>query len=339
LKIARVGEVDHRVEQGDRVDPVVAHLVEVGGRHQGERAAQAEPDQVDLAAAGDVLDDVHRRAGAADEVVIHGGVGHRRVGVAVADREDRALVAHRPLDEAALRGEVHHVVLVDPGRAAQQRHVVDLAGLRLVLQDLDEVAAVDHLRRGGGEVAADLERRHVDLARPAVVVQHVVDEVAGAVGEAATAGVQRLLEHRRVGDREVRRRERVGDEAQRQLRLAGLHRVEVGDAQQVQAVLAGGEVRLAQRPERGVALPGGVEEPLVLRVDRHRAVRRLPGEAVERRRTGGQQSFAEAERQGHVLQRVFGRGLDRGAERLAEQRGVVVGEQRRLRGERRRGGR
>ncbi len=329
----RVAEVDHRVEQRDVVDPVVLDLVEVGGGHHREGATQAQPDHVDLLRRGDLADHVERRERAVQQVVVHGRARHRGVRVSVADREDGTAVLHRPLDEAAPGRQVHDVVLVDPRRAAQQRDLVYLLGLRQVLEDLDQVAAVHHLRRGAGEVAADLERAGVHLPGPAVVVQHVVDEVAPAVDEAAPAGVQRPLEYRRIGDREVGRRERVGEEPHRQLRLALVHRVQIGDAQQVHAVLAGGEVGLPQCPERRVLLPGRVAEPAVARVHPHRALRRLAGEAVERGGAGTEQLLAEAERQRQPADRVLGRGPGGGGERLPQQRRVVVGEQRGLGGQ------
>ena len=51
---ARLGVVEHRVEQGQRADPAVAALGEVGGGDRGQRAAQAQPDDVDRLGAGDL---------------------------------------------------------------------------------------------------------------------------------------------------------------------------------------------------------------------------------------------------------------------------------------------
>ena len=57
---------------------------------------------------------------------------------------------------------------------------MDLVGLRGVLEQLHEVVAVDHLARGGGQVAAELERRWCRPGAGALVVAHVVGEVATA---------------------------------------------------------------------------------------------------------------------------------------------------------------
>ena len=325
---ARLGVVQHRVQQGDRVDPVVAHLVQVGRGHHGQRPAQAEADEVDPLGAGDLADHVHRRPRALDQIVVHRGACHRRVRVAVADREHGPPVLHRPLDEAALRRQVHHVVLVDPRRTAQQRDLVHVLGLRHVLQDLDQIVAVDHFGRGGGQVAADLERARVHLPRAAVVVQHVVDEVAPPVQQAAAPGVQRPFQDGRVGRRKVGRRQRVVQERERQLGLAGLDPVQVGDRQQVQPVLPPGQVRLPQPPVRRVLLPGRVEEPLVPRIGCHRPVGIAPGEAVHRGRTGVPQPLAELQGQRRRRQRTAGHRPPGRRQRLTEQGRVVVLEQR-----------
>ena len=138
--------VEHRVDQGEGADPAVARLLQVRGGDGGQRAAEAQPHDVDRLGAGDVADDVERGLRAVDEVVVHRGGRHVGGRVDVADGEHGAPVLDGPLDEAAARREVHHVVLVDPRRARQQRRGVHLLGLRLVLQQLHEVVAEHHLR-------------------------------------------------------------------------------------------------------------------------------------------------------------------------------------------------
>jgi hypothetical protein len=210
-------------------------------------------------------------------------------------------------------------------------------GLRHVLQHLDEVVAIDDLGRRAGEIAADLERSGVDLPRTAVVVQQIVDEIAPSVDQAAPTGLQGALEHRRVGRREVGGGHGVLQERHRQLGLAGLHPVQVGDLQQVDAVLPPGQVRLPQTPERRILLPGRVGEPLVARVHRHRALGGAAGEPVQRGGARIPQPFAELQRQRRGRQRALGRRAGGGRQRPAEQCRVVVLEQRGLRRERLRG--
>ena len=75
----------------------------------------------------------------------------------------RVALVDRPADEGFLRVEVEDVELVDPGRADQQRPLQHRLGRRLVLDDLGDVAARDHLARRHGDVLADLEARIVGL--------------------------------------------------------------------------------------------------------------------------------------------------------------------------------
>ena len=132
------------------------------------------------------------------EVVLEADVAERLVRVAVADAEHRVAVLDRPLGEALARREVHHVVLVDPGRAEQDRRLVDRLGRGRVLDQLHQPVAVDDLARGRREVLAELELRRVDLARPAAVVDDVVDEVRQPADDARAAGLERPLERGRV---------------------------------------------------------------------------------------------------------------------------------------------
>ena len=129
----RLGEVHQRVEQRRRphaharpARPTAGGLV--GQQHRGQRPAQAQADDVDRVGAGDVGDHVEGLVGAAQEVVVEGDVGHRPRHrcrrVAVADGEDGVALGHRVLGEAPARRQVHDVVLVDPRRAQQQRHLV-----------------------------------------------------------------------------------------------------------------------------------------------------------------------------------------------------------------------
>ena len=195
---AGLAVVEQRVEQRDRADPVVALLGQVRRQHGGQRAAQAQADDVDLGRSGDLGDDVERLARAVDEVVVQGRAAHGCVRVAVGDREHGALVLHRPLQEAATRRQVHDVVLVDPRRTAQQRHRAHLLRLRQVLQNLDEIAAVHHLGRCAGEVTAHLERRRVDLPGHPAVVADVGGEVPQPPDEAPAARFERFFDRRQL---------------------------------------------------------------------------------------------------------------------------------------------
>ena len=96
-----------------------------------------------------------------------------------------------------------------------------LRSLRFVLDQLDQVVAVDDLARRRRGVLTEDERRGVDLSRPATVVAHVVDEIAGAFQQTASTGFEGTFERCRIGRQEVGRRERVEQEAGEHPRLFG----------------------------------------------------------------------------------------------------------------------
>jgi hypothetical protein len=160
-------------------------------------------------------------------------------------------------------GEVHDVVLVDPGRGGEQRDGVHLCGLRGVLDEFDQVVAEHHLPGGGGEVAPDLEPGGVDLAGPAAVVEQVVEEVAGAGEQAAAAGAERGAQGGRVGEQVVGRGECVGEELPRQAGLRVGLRVARAGGEQVVTEPSGRVIHRAGGDEGGVAPPGLVREAAV----------------------------------------------------------------------------
>ena len=208
------------------------------------------------------------------QVVVHRGAGHVRRRVEVADREDGAPVLYGPLDEAALRRQVHHVVLVDPRRAAQQRRRVHLLGLRLVLQQLHEVVAVDDLGRRRGQVAAHGEPAGVDLARLALVVQHVVDERARPLDEARVPPVSKA----RLSAAGLVGRKLVGASASsmRSMAITALRAASASSAAEPDDVAgeAGrGEVGQPYRVVDRVGRPRRIGEPAIPGVHRERRLR------------------------------------------------------------------
>ena len=295
---ARLAVVEQGVEQRDRADPVVALLGEVGRQHGGQRAAEAQADDVDLGRAGDLGDDVERFPRAVDEVIVERHAAHGGVRVAVGDREHGPLVLYRPLQEAAAGRQVHDVVLVDPRRAGQHRDRTDLGRLRRVLDELHQVVLEHDLARGGGEVFADPERPGVDLARPAAVVEHVVDEVAGPGDQAGPAGLKRPLERGRIGQQEVRRRERVHQEAGRERGLGVVHGVPRPGLEQVVDQPRRGQVRLTDGEEGRIVGPRPVREPLVALRDGDRRRRLHAHPAGRGDRPGHRDASPVAQRSG-----------------------------------------
>ena len=139
--------VEHGHREAERRDPVeVTGGGEVGEHHRGEHAARADAEQGDLVLARDLLGRRHRL----DDrlaVGVQPPVGVPGVGVAPGDAVDLLAAGDEVLDQAALLGEVDHVVLVDRRRHDQQRDLADLGGLRGVLDQLEDVGAQHHLTR------------------------------------------------------------------------------------------------------------------------------------------------------------------------------------------------
>jgi hypothetical protein len=145
------------------VNRIVEEPGVVGHRHGGQGAAEADRQGVHRRAAGDLLDDPHRLQRPAMDIVLETDVAHRRRRVAVRDGETGVPVPDGPFDQAASRGQIHDVVLVDPRWAEQQGNVEDARRLRRVLDEFDQLAAVDHLPRRHRHGATYLVARCIDL--------------------------------------------------------------------------------------------------------------------------------------------------------------------------------
>jgi hypothetical protein len=120
-----------------------------------------------------------------------------------------------------------------------------------------------HLARRDGQVLADGERGAVHLARAALVVGQVIEEVAAAGQQAPAGRIERPLERGRVGQQEVGRAQRVEQEAGRDPGLGVGDLVTAPQFEQLVGELPGGQVVLQQGGEPRVVRPGRVGEPLV----------------------------------------------------------------------------
>src|ERR1700737_5273111 len=115
--------------------------------------------------------------GALDKGVAESELAHRLIRIAVTDRKTCMSVLDGPLDKTFARCQVHDVKLVDPRWAKQQRNRVRSRSVWRVLDQLDEVAAVNHAPRRGSHVDTDLESEAVNLRRPSTVVAKIVHPV------------------------------------------------------------------------------------------------------------------------------------------------------------------
>ncbi len=127
------------------------------------------------------------------------------------DDEYREAFLSGPAQERILFAQVEDVVLVDPRRNHQQRALPLLLRRRLVLDELHELVLEHDLAGRGGDVDAELEglgvgHRDLELA---VAALDVVQQVVQALHQVLAAGGDRLAKHLGIGQREIRRRQRV----------------------------------------------------------------------------------------------------------------------------------
>ena len=94
---------------------------------------------------------------------------------------------------------------------------MDLLGLRLVLDELEQLAAVDDLPGRAGHVLADVEQRRGSTCdgQPSLRA-HVAEHVLRAADEAQAAGLEGPLQGRRVAEQRVGRSRGVGEDAGRE---------------------------------------------------------------------------------------------------------------------------
>ena len=262
-------------------------------------------------------------------------VGVALVRIDPGDDEHGQPLRHRPANERLLGIEVEDVEFVDPRRHDQQRAFEDFGRGRLVLDQLHQHVAEDHLAGRRGEVDAELERARVGLANAQIAVAglDVFGQHFQAPHEVLAAFGKRRAQQLRIGGQEVRGRERRGDLAQIELRLVALMRIEfVGAPDQIvgparrQHIGLLDEIEVRIVPPRGVgeALVGGVRrgdrrrllalQPLQRRgpeVDEPRRQRRLRRERPLRI---GEVIFGDpADRLDHLADVVGDRRLDRSA--------------------------
>ena len=242
-----------------------------------------------------------------------------------------------------------------------------------------QVVLEHDLARRGGDVDAELEGLrvgHRDLELAVAALDVVEQVVAGRLHEVLAAGADRLAEHLGIGQREVRRRQRVDVLAREEVDLLlGVLGQALDAADLVVQPARGDQVRLLDVVEQEVLVPVLVLEALVAlrRLDdglggraHHLQHRRLPqahvvppevhlrfGELVRVRQHLGRElheRLAEAELVGEdraravgVARRVFAHQLGAlfggGRERFRERDGVVLGGRRGVGGGRGGGGR
>ena len=190
-----------------------------------------------------------------------------RVGIDPGDAEDGDPLIDAPFDEGFFRREIEHVVFVDPRRHDQQRALEHRRGRRRILNELHELVLEDHLAGRGREIAADGEHRGIGLAdfQVAAAGLDVLGEHVHAADEVVGVGRERFAQQLRVGQHEVRWRQRVGDLPHIELGLLPGVRVEIGGvADQLVGPARGEEIGLLEEVEELVRGPLRIGEALVV---------------------------------------------------------------------------
>ncbi len=184
-----------------------------------------------------------------------------------------------PAQEGILFAKVEDVVLVDPRRNHEERALPLLFRRRLVLDELHELVLEHDLAGCRRDVDAEFERLgvgHRDLEL-AVAALDVVQQVVQALDEVLAARGDRLAIHLGIGQREVRRRQRVDVLAREEIHLLFRVLVQALDVRHfVVQPARRDEVALLDVVEQEMLVPVLVLESLVaLRGNGHR-VRRAP---------------------------------------------------------------
>ncbi|MBA7676253.1 hypothetical protein ES703_84494 [subsurface metagenome] len=163
-KIAGMGEVDLRGEEGCRGHALLTPLGEPGQRRGEQGAADAIAGGMHLHFAGHLLDDVHCGERAFAHVIGPGLLGELLVGIDPGDHEHGDTLIDAPFDVGFFGTQIEDVELVDPGRHDQQRSAQHALRGRRILDQLHQVVLVYHLARCRCHVDADHEIGRVGLA-------------------------------------------------------------------------------------------------------------------------------------------------------------------------------
>ena len=169
-------------------------------------------------------------------------------------------------------------MLIHGGRMSSGTRWTDLT-LWLVLDELDQFVAVDHLARREGEVAPRREGLGVHDAQPPLL--EVVHQVAHSLRKARAPRLDCPAQCDRICDEQQRRTHRVHELAEVELQVLPLRRAQVLSlARLAQQPVRGEEVEFLERAKNRVALPLGRGEALVRAAGSRRLGPRQPAPAL-----------------------------------------------------------
>ena len=140
---------------------------------------------------------------------------------------------------------------------------MNLLGRRPVLDQLEYVGPQHHRSGRYRKISTHLELRHIDAGGEMRRAGDIAQETPPASHQVGAAGVDALLQHRRVRPGEVRRRQRVEDVARRKPCLALSAPVDPGIRDQAIRGVARGEVALHHPAQQPVLLPRSLAEATI----------------------------------------------------------------------------
>ncbi len=95
-------------------------------------------------------------------------------------------------------------------------------GLRRVLDELEDLAAIHHRARRQGQVPAHLELALIDLARHAEIVGEIVDEILQSVEQALAACLGDPLQGAGIAEQRIGGRKGFGEQLQHEARALAI---------------------------------------------------------------------------------------------------------------------
>ena len=254
------------VQEGGQKGRAGHRLLATRGQHRQratqQRAANAKAQRIDALGSADFLHDRDRLDDGILNVIVPALFCKRCIGVAPAHDKGAVALRHRIADQRVFRLQVQNVELVDAGRHQQEGPLIDFGRQWFVFNQLKQLVFKHHGTLGRRNVLADLKNTLVGHRN--MTLAHIVNQVAKALGNAFTLGLDRQLLCLGVEGQKIAWRRGSGQllhrKADARARLGvGLHRIRQPH-QRASIKQIGGSGKRGQR----VVVPGLGGKPFVL---------------------------------------------------------------------------
>ncbi len=212
FELARPLEIDHGHKKGRAADALLLFCCQPGHCRRQQGAAEAVTNDIALFLARDVFDQIKRRQRTFGQIVVETFVREFAVGIDPGHDKHRVPLLHRPAHEGIVFAQVEDVELVDPRRNDQQGRRMYLVGQRRILDQLHDVVLEHHLALARADVLAEPEclgvgHAHTQLA--AVAARQIFQQVVQPLHQVLPARIDGFAQHFRIGQHEIRRRQRI----------------------------------------------------------------------------------------------------------------------------------